>query len=214
MGRIEKVPRPGRLPTAGKSPKRTSVLLCCLFVLLLVNFYQLYVVFGYDHWNKSLALRRTERAVILGLLCLPFSLWCIAELLTHGASARAGGGQNVGGSESKPGLLVVLTLFVLLSFLFLITVLGTFFLMGTLLSSVIVVTGDAGELLAVLSAAFVAFGAGFLGALGLADLLLRLWRFEVAGSMTDRLIAAVAYGFTAGCWELMVFLIGASSMAH
>jgi hypothetical protein len=120
----------------------------------------------------------------------------------------------VGGSESKPGLLVVLKLFVLLSFLFLITVLGTFFLMGTLLSSVIVVTGDAGELLAVLSAAFVTFCAGFVGALGLADLLLRLWRFELAGSMTDRLIAAVAYGFTAGCWELMLFLIGAASMAH
>jgi hypothetical protein len=204
MGRIEKVPRPGRLPTAGKSPKRISVVLCCLFVLLLVNFYQLYVVFGHDHWNKSLALRRTERAVILGLLCLPFSLWCIAELLTHGASARAGGGQNVGGSESKPGLLVVLRFFVALSSLFLIIVLGTF---------VIVLTGYGGEL-AVLSAAFVTSCAGFLGALGLADLLLRLWRFELAGSMTHRLIAALAYGFTAGCWELMLFLIGASYMAH
>jgi hypothetical protein len=157
---------------------KADVVWVCLLASLVPEFLQLFV-------------KVDTPLATLALVCLPITLWCTAKLLTNGASPRSAEDQAALHHPSGVDFFRVIEV-----------VLGLGILFAAIVVAGVVVT--VGGLLPL--GLLISFALGYLGALGLADLLLHLWGLEAQGPDDSRRLAAAAFGFAVASWVLVLVL--------
>jgi hypothetical protein len=160
-------------------------------VSLVPNALQLIVAVSSSPLERTSVFKWQERVVSLGIVSLPFTLWCVAKLLTHGASPRRGEDQAALAHANKIDFVRVLELAVALGLPFLAV--GFIGLLLTYLAG--------------LKGLAITFGLAYWAALSLANVLLHFWGFEPNRSNDDRRIASAAFGFLVACWVSIVLTL-------